>query len=240
MTWRPEGEAAVFASYHWLDTLGNAIVWGGMFTPLPRVLAPGERERLAVRVAAPMPPGRYRLAFDLVAEGRAWFSEVGNPPLGVDVNVTPRIAERRIAARFSYAGPDELVAATERALAEQDEDVALGGDGPVLAYLAPGCLPAADWAKRSLDAHAEGYAAVGGAIEPVGDALERRRRRRELAPWLPGSGRNPAFAHPLLCPTVVAELEAWWTEPVAGLPALVHPPTEPWLYDGRIQIRMQR
>ena len=27
---------------------------------------------------APIPPGRYRLAFDVVAEFRAWFSELGS------------------------------------------------------------------------------------------------------------------------------------------------------------------
>jgi hypothetical protein len=79
----------MFASYHWLDDRGNAIVWDGIRTPLPP-LAPGERAQLDVDVRAPIPPGRYRLAFDLVAERRAWFSELGNATLEREVLVEPR------------------------------------------------------------------------------------------------------------------------------------------------------
>jgi hypothetical protein len=101
----------------------------------------------------------------------------------------------------------------------------------------PGCLPRADWSRQVLDAHAEGYAAAGGSIEPVGSPLGRRRARRRLAPWAPGRGRNPAFAHPLLCPSLVAGVEGVWLPDVAGLPAL--DPPEPWLFDGRIAIQLR-
>jgi hypothetical protein len=40
-----------------------------------------------------MPPGRYRLAFDMVAEHRAWFSELGSPMLSLDLEVAPRPGE---------------------------------------------------------------------------------------------------------------------------------------------------
>jgi hypothetical protein len=89
-----------------------------------------------------------------------------------------------------------------------------------------------------LDAHEEGYAAVGGSIETGGGLL--RRRPPELEPWLPGRGRVPGFAHPLLCPSVVRELAPEWADPVAGLPALRPPPDEPWLFDGRLSIRLRR
>ena len=39
---------------------------------------------------APIPPGRYRFAFDLVAEHRAWFSELGSETASADVDVLPR------------------------------------------------------------------------------------------------------------------------------------------------------
>ena len=58
-----------------------------------------------------------------------------------------------------------------------------------------------------LDAHAEGFAAVGGSIET---------RDRSLRAWAPGGGRNPAFAHPLLLPSLLAGLEPGEHE---GLPA---------------------
>jgi hypothetical protein len=79
----------VFASYHWLDDRGNPIVWDGVRTAVPP-LASGERAEIAVTVRAPIPPGRYRLAFDMVAEHRAWFSELGSRMLEHDVNVEPR------------------------------------------------------------------------------------------------------------------------------------------------------
>ena len=82
----------IFLSYHWLDTRGNPIHWDGIRTTLPP-LAPGERADVAADVRAPIPPGVYRLAFDLVAEQRAWFSELGNEMLVHDVRVEPRAQE---------------------------------------------------------------------------------------------------------------------------------------------------
>ena len=79
----------IFASYHWLDDRGNPIVWDGIRTALPQ-LAPGERAQVEIAVRAPIPPGRYRLAFDLVAERRAWFSELGSEMLEHEVQVEPR------------------------------------------------------------------------------------------------------------------------------------------------------
>src|SRR5580704_6482095 len=80
---------AIGLAYHWLDDRGNPIVWDGERTPLPLV-APGERVRVEARVRAPIPPGRYRFALDLVAEHRAWFSQLGDEPVGAEVEVAPR------------------------------------------------------------------------------------------------------------------------------------------------------
>jgi hypothetical protein len=79
-------------AYHWLDDRDNPIVWDGDRTPAPR-LAPGESAVATAVVRAPIPPGRYRLAFDLVAERRAWFSELGSPMLAQDLDVRPRVGE---------------------------------------------------------------------------------------------------------------------------------------------------
>jgi hypothetical protein len=86
---------SILVSYHWLDDRGNPIVWDGERTPAPP-LAPGERATAPVEVRAPIPPGRYRLAFDLVAEHRAWFSELGSSMLAIDVEVASRSGEPRI------------------------------------------------------------------------------------------------------------------------------------------------
>jgi hypothetical protein len=76
-------------AYHWLDERGNPLVWDGERTELPH-LGPGERTAVDARVRGPIPPGRYRLSFDLVAEQRTWFSQLGGEPLEATVDVAPR------------------------------------------------------------------------------------------------------------------------------------------------------
>jgi hypothetical protein len=215
----------ILLSYHWLDPLGNPIVWDGLRTPFAEPVAPGRRVLAALRLRSPMPPGRYRLAVDLVDEGRLWFEEIGNVPLEQEVDVAPRI-DRALAVR----GGDPA------ALAAQEEPLVDEAEAAAIAYLGPDTAPAPDWSRRVLDAHQEGFAAVGGAIEPAGRLLERRRLARALEPWKPGGGRVPRFAHPLLCPSVVRDVEGAWLDPVEGLPTLRPPDDEPWIYDGRIVV----
>lgn len=203
LAWHEGPPNTIAAGYHWLDRLGNPIVWDGFWRPVGRPLPPGERAEIELEVRAPIPPGRYRLAFDLVSEGRWWFGEIGNATLDVDVVVKPRIGREPSAA---------------------------------VAHLPPGAEPAPDWQDRVLDAHADGYAVVGSAIEVVGPLLERRRARRELAAWAPQGGRNPAFAHPLLFPSVLRGVEVELTE-VAGFPAALPPADEPWIHDARAVVR---
>src|SRR6185437_9305349 len=81
--------SGVFVAYHWLDDRDNPIVWDGLRTA-PPPLAPGERTTVEARLRAPIPPGRYRLAFDVVAEHRGWFSELGSPTLSLDLDVAAR------------------------------------------------------------------------------------------------------------------------------------------------------
>ena len=69
-----------------------------------------------------------------------------------------------------------------------------------------GSSPPPDAAERVAAAHAEGYAVVAGAIEWHGGL--GRRRPRALAPYEPGPGRIPNFAHPLLCPSVLRRARA--------------------------------
>ena len=190
----------IFLAYHWLDLLGNPIVWDGTRTAPPR-LGPGERATVEARVRAPIPPGPYRLAFDLVAEGRAWFSELGDAPLTIDVEVRARLGEPN-------------------------------------AELPAGVEPAVDWEERVRAAHAEGYGVVAGSIAWQGGAAHRRPH--ELEPYAPGGGRQPGFAAPLLCPSVLDGVTLERLTDVAGLPAFAAPRDEPWLYDGRIVLQVRR
>jgi hypothetical protein len=173
-------------SYHWLDDRGNPIVWDGLRHAISA--EPGERLEREVQVRGPIPPGRYKLAFDLVEEGRFWLAELGNFTPELDVDVAARDASG--ARLFGAGGDTDQIAA----------------------------------------AHSEGYAAVGGS-------LDMRRRPRELDPYVPGGGRNPTFAHPLVCPSLLPPLEP--NDEVAGLPAWRPEGDEPWLYDARIRLQPQ-
>jgi hypothetical protein len=85
---------SVLLSYHWLDLRDNPIVWDGERTALPLV-EPGESVIVEASVRAPIPPGLYRLAFDLVVERRAWFSELGGELVSREVDVLPRVGSPR-------------------------------------------------------------------------------------------------------------------------------------------------
>jgi len=226
--WRSVGEAqGVRLGYHWLDELGNPIVWDGRRGSFDEPVPPGGRARCSLDVLGPIPPGRYRLAVDVVDEGRIWLSELGSPMLERDYQVGPRIP-RALAAR---GGDPEALAAQDEPLVTEDEAAAV-------AYLADGVAPAPDWSRRVLDAHQEGYGVVAGSVEAPAGLL--RRRPSELEPYAPGTGRVPGFGHPLVCPSAVQGVELEWVEPVAGLPAArAQQPLEPWLFDGRITVRLR-
>ena len=81
--------------YHWLDERGNPLIWDGHRTEMAP-LSPGERGVVEARVRAPLPPGRYRFALDMVAERRAWFSELGGEQAVATVEVLPRTEEPHV------------------------------------------------------------------------------------------------------------------------------------------------
>src|SRR5262249_60317823 len=94
-------------------------------------------------------------------------------------------------------------------------------------YLVAGATPAPDWSRRLLDAHAEGWLAVGSAVAPAS-----RREGRLLAPWSP-AGRNPRFERPLLFPSL---LEGVLPAELHCLPAFSG---EGGLFEGRAVVRLR-
>jgi hypothetical protein len=199
-TWRTRGpEDGLFLAYHWLDERGNAIVWDSPRTPLARDVAPGETLRQQLALRGPIPPGRYRLAVDLVEEHRFWLAELGNAPYEEDADVLPRNAD---SAR---------------------------------AFLGEGTEPADGWHDGVRELHREGYAAVGGALEQERGLT--RRGDAAFAPYAPGGGRHPRFAHPLVCPSLLPPLEP--NCEVGGLPAYAPDGDEPSMFDGRLVLRLR-
>jgi hypothetical protein len=106
---------------------------------------------------------------------------------------------------------------------EEDVEVLPRDAGRARVY---GAEPDDAWLERARELHAEGYAAVGGAVDGI--------RRPEYAP---GGGRQPRFRHALVCPSLLPPLEP--NEEVDGLPAYRPEDDEPYMYDGRLVITLR-
>jgi hypothetical protein len=87
-TWPPGtlGWPEVRISYRWRAPDGVVVVDGGLRTPFPHALRPGESTLVPVDVTAPNEPGPYRLELDLVHEHVRWFGSA----VTLDVEVAPQ------------------------------------------------------------------------------------------------------------------------------------------------------
>jgi SAM-dependent methyltransferase len=74
------------AGNHWLRD-DDVVQQDDGRTRLEQPWLPGERRRVSVTVTAPEAPGAYRLQFDLVHEGIAWFADLGSRPAEVATGV---------------------------------------------------------------------------------------------------------------------------------------------------------
>jgi hypothetical protein len=150
--------ADIAASYHWLDERGNAIVWDGIRTPLPRTVAPGEHVELHVAVRAPMPPGSYGFALDLVAEHRAWFAELGNDDTPSDaVEVLPRVDATSLEEAATIHAPSPTAEWQGRVLALHAEGYAV----------VAGAIDAPRRLRKRLAAWAPGPGRIPGFAQPL-------------------------------------------------------------------------
>jgi O-antigen ligase len=97
LPWDSQATPPLLLSYHWLTSAGDRFVtFEGERTPFPERVLPDATATVAVHVRAPGQPGRYRLEWDLVQEGRLWFS---TEPGAV------RTMSRVTVAGDPYAGP---------------------------------------------------------------------------------------------------------------------------------------
>ena len=192
-TWRSCGADGLQLAYHWLDPRGNAIVWDGAAHARSRARSPrASTSSSTSRVDAPRPPGALRAAVRprrgaplLALRGRRARRSTSRS------TVAPRIAERRLARRRprrrrSRDDARRSPPRTSRSSTRTPTAVAHLVAGASRRRTGRGCV---------LDAHAEGWAAVGPALVPVGGAARaasRGRRARRL-----GAGRaQPALRRP--------------------------------------------
>ena len=89
--WPRQGSTPVSLSYHWLAPDGEEVLlWDGARTRLPDTVAAGDTVTLQAVIDGIVPPGRYRLQWDLVQEHIAWFSTLGAQTATTWVAVEPR------------------------------------------------------------------------------------------------------------------------------------------------------
>jgi hypothetical protein len=87
-TWDSDRDPPIFLSYHWLDADGRFVVaFEGERTAFVRPVRPGTTTSVRARVRAPGQPGQYRLEWDLVQQGRLWFSTEANAPDSAETSV---------------------------------------------------------------------------------------------------------------------------------------------------------
>jgi hypothetical protein len=75
LTWKADAAAPFKLSYHWIESRSTRVVqFDGARTPMPADIEPGARVPVVMQVRLPRAPGDYRIAWDVVQEGRLWFS----------------------------------------------------------------------------------------------------------------------------------------------------------------------
>src|SRR5437870_2723287 len=118
IVWDSDADPPFYVSYHWLDAKTDRIVtFEGLRTAFDAPVSPGSRVSMAVHVRAPGQPGQYRLVWDVVQEGRLWFT---TEPGAVPVMSRAVVAgDRPLTALATLAPPHPTVRPRRRRLVPQ-------------------------------------------------------------------------------------------------------------------------
>jgi stage II sporulation protein D len=87
-TWTP---GAFALSYHIYDNFGSPVIWDGARGRLPSSVPPLTSVTVPISVALPSGTGTYRLEWDMVQEGVAWFSHLGVQRKREDFTIVPGV-----------------------------------------------------------------------------------------------------------------------------------------------------
>lgn len=85
--WHSTAAHVINLGNHWVDHTGAITAYDDGRTRLPAVLGPGDSTQADIAVTAPDAPGTYRLQFDVVQEGVAWFATCGSTLTEITVHV---------------------------------------------------------------------------------------------------------------------------------------------------------
>ncbi len=108
-TWQSQGPVPVHLGARWEDPTTGQVLQE-MRWPFPRRVPPQEPLTMTVPLAAPdLPPGRYRLVWDLVQEGVTWFGEKGSRPAVTQVILRRGGAAASGEKGWSNGSPQETV-----------------------------------------------------------------------------------------------------------------------------------
>jgi O-antigen ligase/polysaccharide polymerase Wzy-like membrane protein len=170
LPWDSRATPPMLLSYHWLAADNRFVTFEGDRTAFPDPVLPDSAAHLVANVRAPRQPGRYRLEWDLVQEGRLWFSTepgairtmsqanvIGSPYTGPIVTTPPprptirpgRLVLWRAAARmltaypFTGVGPDNFRLAYGAYAGLEGADPRLHSNNMYLEVLAGGGMLAA-------------------------------------------------------------------------------------------------
>ncbi len=92
--WSPSGPTPFRLAYHWLSVDGSKVAdWEGIRTGLPSTLRAGREVEIGAIVRAPLTPGDYQLAWDVLQEDRFWFSEERSPSAITQVEVRGEVLD---------------------------------------------------------------------------------------------------------------------------------------------------
>ncbi|MCL4417917.1 MAG: LCP family protein, partial [Actinobacteria bacterium] len=88
LLWSNSGQKRVDLGVHWYNRDTREVVtYDSDSGELPNNIGHNENGTVKMLITAPVKPGRYVLAYDLVHETVAWFSQKGVIPLEIDINV---------------------------------------------------------------------------------------------------------------------------------------------------------
>jgi O-antigen ligase len=219
LAWIARGEHQTRLGYHlYREDAGREVLleFDGSRTELPRDVGAGETVWVVGEAYAPLQPGSYRIAWDIVTEGAAWFSDHGSPTSDVALTVrggAPPEASRPRAMRHEEVAPPPGRGALWRAAVTLFEGHPLLGIGPdafrwryeALLGLAPNGVPYADtrihanslYFETLADMGVMGVAALVALLVGLAHALAAHVRARDVPGLAAGMGAAAFFVHGL-------------------------------------------